>query len=93
MPARAHTLTMLLSLALTFLGDEPPNQRPDDLVRPSERHALPHQVVGHVGGQQQAGRRGFGALTVVAPWDRPEDLLAVLVRSNPQASRRSGRVR
>jgi hypothetical protein len=36
---------------------------------------------------------GFGALTVVAPWDRPEDLLAALVRSRPQASRRSGRVR
>ena len=24
---------------------------------------------------------GFGALTVVAPWDRPDDLLAALVRS------------
>ena len=46
------------------LGDELPHEGADDFVRPPERNALSHQIIGHVGGQQQAGRRGGRALTV-----------------------------
>ena len=41
-------------LEIAALGDQLAHQRPDDLVRAPERHAASHQIVGDIGGEQQA---------------------------------------
>ena len=47
-----------------FSRQQPAHHRADHLVRLAERHAARHEVVGDVGGQQQARRGAAGAFRV-----------------------------